>query len=117
MPGMNRRTGAAIDGAAEIRQSIEDILTTPLGSRAMRPEYGSRLADMVDDAATPGTAVAMAAEVVDALARWEPRIEPEIVRAAPTPAAPTPTAPGRVVVEIVGRMGGAGETVAVETRI
>ena len=114
MPGMNRRTGAAIDGAAAIRQSIEDILTTPLGSRAMRPEYGSRLADMVDDAATPGTAVAMAAEVVDALARWEPRIEPEIVRAAPTPAAP-----GRVVIEIVGRMSGAGENeaVAVETRI
>ena len=112
MPGMDRRTGAAIDGAAEIRQSIEDILTTPLGSRAMRPEYGSRLADMVDDAATPGTAVAMAAEVVDALARWEPRIEPEIVRAAPTTAAP-----GRVVIEIVGRMGGESETVAVETRI
>ncbi len=112
MPGMDRRTGAAIDGAAAIRQSIEDILTTPLGSRAMRPEYGSRLADMVDDAATPGTAVAMAAEVVDALARWEPRIEPEIVRAAPTA-----SAPGRVVVEIVGQMGGESETVAVETRI
>ncbi|HAL68756.1 MAG TPA: phage baseplate protein, partial [Pseudomonas sp.] len=36
MIGLDRRTGESISGLDHLRQSIEDILTTPLGSRRMR---------------------------------------------------------------------------------
>ena len=39
MIGMDRHTGQPISGLDHLLQSIEDILTTPLGSRLMRPEY------------------------------------------------------------------------------
>jgi Phage baseplate assembly protein W len=48
MIGLDRRTGESISGLDHLRQSIEDILTTPLGSRRMRPEYGSKLRRYVD---------------------------------------------------------------------
>ena len=31
-----------------IEESIKDILLTPLGSRVMLPEYGSRLFELID---------------------------------------------------------------------
>jgi antitoxin StbD len=34
---MDRRTGQSVSGLAHLRQSIEDILTTPVSSRRMRP--------------------------------------------------------------------------------
>ena len=48
MRGMDRNTGRALEGIAHLRQSIRDILTTPIGSRVMRWEYGSRLFRLVD---------------------------------------------------------------------
>ena len=39
MIGMDRRTGLPLSGVAHLRQSIEDILTTPLGrSQLMKAE-------------------------------------------------------------------------------
>lgn len=43
MLGMDRNTGKLLSGTDHIRQSIVDILTTPLGTRVMLPEYGSKL--------------------------------------------------------------------------
>ena len=44
MTGMSRETGRACDDElAHIRQSIRDILTTPVGSRIKRRDYGSLL--------------------------------------------------------------------------
>ena len=94
---MDRQTGRAIDGAAAVRQSVADILTTPLGARVMLPEYGSRLPDMIDGIAAPGATVAMAAEAVGALARWEPRVEVAY-------AAARVAAPGQVVITLSGRL-------------
>lgn len=74
MIGMDRRTGQPLSGLAHLKQSIEDILTTPLGSRRMRPEYGSRLRRMVDLPVTEGWKGAVQAEVARAIGRWEPRI-------------------------------------------
>lgn len=48
MLGMDRNTGKLLSGTDHIRQSIVDILTTPLGTRVMLPEYGSKLFDLVD---------------------------------------------------------------------
>lgn len=75
MIGMDRRTGQPLAGIAHLRQSIEDILTTPLGSRLMRPEYGSQLRRYVDLPVTEGWKSAVQAEVARALGRWEPRLE------------------------------------------
>ena len=46
--GMDRVTGAALSGRAHMRQSIMDILTTPIGSRVGQREYGSRLPELID---------------------------------------------------------------------
>jgi phage baseplate assembly protein W len=78
--GMDRRTGQPLSGVAHLRQSIEDILTTPLGSRRMRPEYGSQLRRYVDLPVNQGWKSAVQAEVARALGRWEPRLKLERVR-------------------------------------
>jgi phage baseplate assembly protein W len=77
---MDRRTGQPLSGVAHLRQSIEDILTTPLGSRRMRPEYGSQLRRYVDLPVNQGWKSAVQAEVARALGRWEPRLKLERVR-------------------------------------
>ncbi|AUY33540.1 phage baseplate protein [Pseudomonas soli] len=80
MIGMDRRTGLPLSGVAHLRQSIEDILTTPLGSRRMRPEYGSQLRRYVDLPVNEGWKSAVQAEVARALGRWEPRLKLERVK-------------------------------------
>lgn len=80
MIGLDRRTGLALSGIAHLRQSIEDILTTPLGSRRMRPDYGSKLRRFVDLPVNDGWKSAVQAEVARALSRWEPRLKLERVR-------------------------------------
>lgn len=67
------QTGRASGGAAHLRQSIRDILTTPLGSRVMRRTYGSRLFELVDAPMTAETISAIVAASAEALDRWEPR--------------------------------------------
>lgn len=80
MIGMDRRTGQPLSGLAHLRQSIEDILTTPLGSRRMRPDYGSSLRRYVDLPVNDGWKSAVQAEVARALGRWEPRLKLERVK-------------------------------------
>ncbi|MEE4698620.1 GPW/gp25 family protein [Pseudomonas alliivorans] len=80
MIGMDRRTGQPVSGLAHLRQSIEDILSTPLGSRRMRPEYGSKIRRFVDLPVNDGWKSAVQAEVARALSRWEPRLRLERVR-------------------------------------
>lgn len=80
MIGLDRRTGQPITGLDHLRQSIEDILTTPIGSRRMRPEYGSKLRRYVDMPVNGGLKSAVQAEVARSLGRWEPRLKLERVR-------------------------------------
>lgn len=84
MAGMDAQTGRALDGVAHLRQSITDILTTPIGSRVMRREYGSRLSALIDAPVTPGRLIDLYAATAEALARWEPRIKLNRVRVAST---------------------------------
>ncbi len=74
MSGMSRTTGKRLDGVAHIAQSIWDILTTPLGSRVMRCNYGSRLFELIDAPLNANTRQLIAAASAGAIARWEPRI-------------------------------------------
>jgi phage baseplate assembly protein W len=74
MRGVDRTTGKAIEGVAHLAQSIGDILTTPVGSRVMRRDYGSLLPLLVDQPANAATRVRLYAAIAGALMRWEPRI-------------------------------------------
>ncbi|AYG46224.1 phage baseplate protein [Pseudomonas sp. Leaf58] len=80
MIGLDRRTGQPLTGLNHLKQSIEDILTTPLGSRRMRPDYGSNLRRFVDLPVNEGWKSAVQAEVARALGRWEPRVQLERVK-------------------------------------
>ena len=74
MLGMDAKTGRRLEGDAHLRQSIADILTTPIGSRVLRRDYGSMLLDLIDQPANTLTKLRLYAAVAVALMRWEPRI-------------------------------------------
>ncbi len=74
MIGLSATTGRTLIGAAHMAQSIADILTTPIGSRVMRREYGSLLPDLIDAPFNHATRLQAYAAVAMALMRWEPRI-------------------------------------------
>lgn len=75
MRGMSRTTGKALSGDAHIIASIHDILTTPLGSRTMLPDYGSRIPELVDRPQNELLDVELQAATAEALDRWEPRFK------------------------------------------
>jgi phage baseplate assembly protein W len=54
----------------------------------MRPDFGCGLGDLVFGVNNAGTATAVASEVREALAVWEPRIDVLDVVASPDPDAP-----------------------------
>ena len=71
--GFNGLTGKPLAGFDHVRQSIRVILTTPIGSRVMRREFGSELFDLIDRPMTARVILAIYAAAVMAIARWEPR--------------------------------------------
>ncbi len=95
MQGMNRVTGTSLAGIDHLRQSIEDILTTPLGSRVMRRNYGSRLYQLVDEPINQVLLVEIYTAVAEALDQWEPRFELTRVQVASIRA-------GQVVIDLGG---------------
>ena len=80
MIGMDRHTGLPISGIEHLRQSIADILGTPLGSRVMKPEYGSKVRRFVDLPVNAGWKSAVQAEAARALGRWETRLTLESIQ-------------------------------------
>ncbi|WP_263143993.1 GPW/gp25 family protein [Pseudomonas sp. RIT-PI-AD] len=71
---MNRTTGSAIGEREHLSQSVADILTTPIGSRVMRREYGAHLFELIDAPFNPYTALLAKAASLMAINRWEPRL-------------------------------------------
>ncbi|MBD3768115.1 MAG: GPW/gp25 family protein [Gammaproteobacteria bacterium] len=53
MLGINAQTGKPLSGIDHLRQSISDILTTRVGTRVMRRDYGSQLPELADNPMTP----------------------------------------------------------------
>lgn len=80
MIGTSATTGKRIEGIAHLRQSISDILTTPVGSRVMRRDYGSRLFELTDSPSNSETVAEIYAATAEAIARWEPRFDLTLVR-------------------------------------
>jgi phage baseplate assembly protein W len=64
----------------EIEEAIRLVLGTSPGERPMRPEFGCRIHDYVFASADGATASAIAAEVREAIRRWEPRVDVEDVQ-------------------------------------
>lgn len=71
--GVNRVAGTILSGFDHVEQSIKVILTTPIGSRVMRRDFGSELFDLIDRPMTDQNILAIYAAVVMAITRWEPR--------------------------------------------
>ncbi|WP_152976859.1 GPW/gp25 family protein [Franconibacter helveticus 513] len=72
--GMNQESGVRITDLEHLRQSIRDILVTPVGSRLARREYGSLLAALIDQPQNDALKLQVMAAVYSALCRWEPRL-------------------------------------------
>ena len=75
MIGMDKQTGRPLGDDAHLAQSIGDILSTPLGSRVMRREYGSLLFDLIDRPINGALRMLLNAATAIALRRWEPRLD------------------------------------------
>ena len=80
MAGMSRETGNTLGGFDHLRQSIQDILTTPVGTRVHRRDYGSRLPRLVDRPINNSLVSDLVAATAEALDRWEPRLRLERVK-------------------------------------
>ncbi len=74
MIGMDATTGAFSDDNAHLQQSVADILTTPLGSRIQRRDYGSLLPELIDQPFNDTTRLRLYGAIATALMRWEPRL-------------------------------------------
>ena len=108
--GLNATNGRSISNIDHLRQSIEDILSTPVGSRVMRRDYGSTLFELVDAPLNRGTLAQIYAAVADALGRWEPRFKLDKVRA-------TSISQGKVSIDIEGQYLPEGRTIALQNII
>jgi phage baseplate assembly protein W len=73
-PRRHARLAMASDDL-NVRQSIEIILATSKGERAMRPDFGCDLNRLLFGPNTATTQALAAFEVTQALKSWEPRIE------------------------------------------
>lgn len=109
MIGMSRHTGARLGGMDHLRQSVADILSTPLGSRVMRRDYGSLLPELVDQPNNDATRVRVYAATAAALMRWEPRIRVQRVSVQQASSAGSRQA---LVIDIEGEYLPAGEGAA-----
>jgi phage baseplate assembly protein W len=96
MAGMNKNTGKSLSGIAHLRQSIADILSTPIGTRVMRRDYGSMLFELIDQPDNGTTQVRIFAATAEALLKWEPRLKLTHIKAQRA------NTPGRLVITLTG---------------
>ena len=72
--GMNKSTGRKITDTEHITQSVADIITTPIGSRVMRRNYGSYVPRLLDYPQNSVTRMRLISVTIMALTEFEPRI-------------------------------------------
>lgn len=81
---MDKKTGRYSESEkAHIRQSIADILITPIGSRIQRREYGSFIFELIDRPMSAMLTLQISVAALIAIKRWEPRVE--VIRFAVNP--------------------------------
>ena len=72
---INKNNGRTLQSEQEsIRQSLDDIITTPIGSRIMRRGYGSLLFELLDQPINDSLVLKCYSAIYTAVSRWEDRI-------------------------------------------
>jgi phage baseplate assembly protein W len=71
--GLSAASGKAITDWEHVQQSISVILSTPIGSRLMRRDFGSDLPDLIDRKMTRKAILQVYSAAAQAIERWEPR--------------------------------------------
>jgi uncharacterized protein len=95
MDGMNASTGKRLGGLEHMRQSVADILRTPLGTRVMRRDYGSELPRLIDAPINRETITKIIAAGVTAINKWEPRFRVKKINVVTA-------SPGSVELDVTG---------------
>nr|WP_312379034.1 GPW/gp25 family protein [Delftia acidovorans] len=94
---MDRRTGRSITELEHLRQSVGDILATPIGTRVMRRDYGSLVPALIDQPDNRTTQIRLLSAASSALMRWEPRLSLRQLNIERVP-----DTPGRATITIWG---------------
>lgn len=61
-------------GLESIIQSINNIISTPIGSRFFQPEFGSRIPDLLFEIQDDATEMMIINEAYASIQKWEPRV-------------------------------------------
>jgi phage baseplate assembly protein W len=104
---MNVNTGKTISEIAHIKQSIANILSTPIGSRVMRRDYGSRLFERIDQPINGELIAEIYSDIVEAISTWEPRFEVEQVTLQSIDK-------GKIVIDLIGSFVKDGQKIVLE---
>jgi phage baseplate assembly protein W len=73
--GMSKNTGKILAELEHLKQSIVDVLMTPIGSRIMLRDYGSKFFELIDSLINDRLKIQIYAATAEALAKWEPRFK------------------------------------------
>lgn len=73
MVGVNRYDGKELAGWRHLQQSLVDLMTTRIGTRVMRRDYGSDIPDLIDRPQGIDMVLEVTMALGDALEKWEPR--------------------------------------------
>lgn len=96
MRGMSNKNGGYLNDLEHLKQSIIDILTTPIGSRVICRDYGSNLFQLTDQPINRDLFPKIYAAVADAIDKWEPRFKVEKIKI-------DSIKEGRIILSLVGK--------------
>ena len=68
-------SGKNISDIEHLKESIVEILSTPIGTRIMRREFGSRIFDLLDYPVNQFLIIELMAATAEAIDLWEPRLK------------------------------------------
>lgn len=71
-------------GLNSIVQSIQNIISTPIGSRFFEPEFGSRIPEMLFEIQDDTTEIMIINEAYASIQRWEPRVQIDFANSSVT---------------------------------
>lgn len=108
---MSNITGRRLHPINHLKQSIADILTTPLGSRIARRTYGSLLPSLIDAPDNARTRLRCYAAIASAIMNWEPRLRVTRVRMD------VGQAPGQAIITLEGEYRPTGGKVGFSTAL
>lgn len=73
--GLSRLAGGEVSGFDHVVECFGDLLSTPIGSRVLRRDYGSELPTLVDQPMTAVNILRVFTATADAANAWEPRLD------------------------------------------